>query len=149
MDVGLTTLREEDITKHYSMALSLLTRTTVLVADEGKSKTPLAGTRRRFVSTVSTGGARRTVEIKTLASIDAVTPDDQLLSSVQHNIVYRLRRGFAVGLAVRDLYAKQTELEDLAEENKSSALGGDRAGAFHKLTSSSSFDLYGNIRGLI
>ena len=56
MDTGLTTLAEKDIEKHLSTAQSLVDRATVIVkSGSTKSNTELAGTRRRFVSTVSMG----------------------------------------------------------------------------------------------
>ncbi|MCA1261411.1 hypothetical protein LC061_11635, partial [Nitratireductor aquimarinus] len=58
MDTGLTTIDEKDIEKHRATAQSLVTRFVVLQADGGRSGTGLAGTGRRFVSTVSTGAAR-------------------------------------------------------------------------------------------
>ncbi len=59
MDIGLTTLREEDISQYYDTVYSLLTRTSVLVARDEKSTTALAGTGRRFVSTVATTPTKR------------------------------------------------------------------------------------------
>jgi hypothetical protein len=62
---GLTTLSEEDIAKHRSVAQSMVTRVDRAGrAGRHQSSTPLAGTNRRFVSTVSTSGMRRTREIE-------------------------------------------------------------------------------------
>jgi hypothetical protein len=65
---GLTTLSEEDIARHKSVAQSMVTRVVVMkspsTAQDGSSSTPLAGTGRRFVSTVSTSGMRRTREVE-------------------------------------------------------------------------------------
>ena len=72
-------------------------------------------------------------------AISAVTPDDNMLSMAQHTLAYRLRRGLAVGLAVGDVFARQTDLESLSEENKTSALSGDKATQFHKLLAASAF----------
>ena len=47
MDAALTTLREEDIQKHLATAQSLVTKTTVIEAASSKSKTEIAGKRRR------------------------------------------------------------------------------------------------------
>ncbi len=140
MDVGLTTLREEDISAHIPTAQAMLQRSAVVVADkDGRSKTALAGTRRRFVSTVGGGGRQRTADVRMLDAISAITPDDGMLSIAQHSLAYRLRRGLAVGLAVGDVFAKNTELESLAEENRSSPLTGDKATQFHKLMAASGF----------
>jgi len=62
MDTGLTTLSEKDIAKHFPTAQSLVTRLVLLEASTGKSKTELAGTKRRFVSTVSTSGTQKILE---------------------------------------------------------------------------------------
>ncbi len=140
MDIGLTTLREEDITKHLSTAHSLLERAAVVVTDDkSKSKTEIAGTRRRFVSTVSTGSARRTADVRLLQRIAEVSPNDAMLSMEQHTLAWRLRRAMAVGLAIHDVFARQTELESLTAKNRSSALSGDLATRFHKLLAASSF----------
>ena len=60
LNTGLTTLHEDDIAKHQAVAQSLVTKLVILERDEPSAGTPLAGTGRRFVSTVSTGGQRRT-----------------------------------------------------------------------------------------
>ena len=57
MDIGLTTLREEDISAHIPTAQAMLQRSAVVVAEkDSKSKTALAGTRRRFVICSGGGG---------------------------------------------------------------------------------------------
>ncbi len=140
MDTGLTTLREQDITKHQATAQGLVSRTTVIVSDDkSRSRTELAGTRRRFVSTISTGPSQRAVEVKIAETVSAVTPDDEMLSIAQHTLIFRLRRAIAVGLAVQDVFARQTELEALQAENRSSPLAGDRASHFHKLLGAGAF----------
>ncbi|NNE22167.1 MAG: ATP-binding protein [Rhizobiales bacterium] len=140
MDIGLTTLREQDIAKHVPTAQAMLQRTSVIIAGEAsKSKTKIAGTKRRFVSTVSTGGAKRAVDVRMLDTISAVHPDDEMLSVEQHTLAYRVRRAMAVGLAVHDVFGRQSELEALAEENRSSPLTGDKATRFHKLLAASAF----------
>ena len=58
MDTGLTTIDEKDIDKHRPTAQSMVTRVVVLQDSKGVSNTALAGTGRRFVSTVSTGPSR-------------------------------------------------------------------------------------------
>ncbi len=60
MDTGLTTIPEADIEKHRATAQSMITRVVVLEDSSGQSATALAGTGRRFVSTVRRiGRARR------------------------------------------------------------------------------------------
>ncbi len=140
MDIGLTTLREEDIAKHLSMAQSMIERTSVTIPDEdGRSSTEIAGTRRRFVSTVSTGGLKRSADVRVVQTIAAISPDDQMMSIAQHGLTFRLRRALAVGYAVRDVFARQTELESLNQQNKSSPLTGDTATRFHKLLGTGAF----------
>jgi hypothetical protein len=64
MDTGLTTISEADIEKHRATAQSFITRIVVLEDSSGQSGTALAGTNRRFVSTVSTGSIRKTREVE-------------------------------------------------------------------------------------
>ncbi len=140
MDTGLTTLSEKDILKHLTTAQSLIERATVIVkSDNSRSKTELAGTRRRFVSTVSTGPSTNTVNVKISETIQAIVPGDGMLSIAQHTLKFRLRRGLAVALAVQDVFARQSDLESLAAENKSAPLSGDKASRFHNLLAAGSF----------
>src|SRR5690606_41513006 len=80
MDTALTAISEADIEKHRAMAQSFITRVVVLEDSSGSSQTELAGTGRRFVSTVSTGSVRRTREVELAKTVRAVRPDDQLMS---------------------------------------------------------------------
>ena len=140
MDIGLTTLQEDDIAKHIPAAHALVQRATVILPDDdNKSKVELAGTRRRFVSTVSTSSLKRTAEVKILNTISAIHPDDEMMTVEQHRLAYELRRALAVGLAVVDVFSRQTELEALGTKNKASALSGDSATHYHKLMSSAAF----------
>ena len=140
MDIGLTTLSEKDIAKHVSTMQALLERTNVMVMeDRSRSKTEIAGTRRRFVSTVSTAPQRQARDIRFLSRLQAIHPDDTLLTPEEHALAYKLRRGMAVGHAVADVFARQTELEKLQQENRAGALSGEAAQRFHKLQSSSAF----------
>ena len=126
MDIGLTTLREEDIAPHIPTAQSMLQRSAVVVQEkDNKSKTALAGTRRRFVSTVGGAGRQKSADVRVLDTITGITPEDSMLSIAQHSLAYRLRRGLAVGLAVGDVFAKATDLETLSAENRASALSGE------------------------
>ena len=98
MDVGLTTLNEKDIANYLATAQALVQRTTVTVADDNaRSKSKIAGTGRRFVSTVSTGAVRRTIDVRVIDRISAVSAADSMLSLAQHALAFRLRRGMAVG----------------------------------------------------
>ncbi len=140
MDTGLTTLRESDITRHMPTANSMIEQISVLVtARDSSSSTRLAGTRRRFVSTVSTTPAKRAHKVNITRTIGRVSEDDNLLSIAQHNLLFRLRRALAVALAVRDVFARQSELETLEAENRTAPLKDEKAARFHKLMSAASF----------
>ena len=139
MDIGLTNLDESDIAKHISAAQSLVTQCVVLEASKGKSNTELAGTRRRFVSTVSTAGARSSRKVELEKCLGGIKADDRMLSPVQHGILYKTRRAISVALAVADLFAKQTGLDALKARNASSTLEGDKAERFRGLIEASSY----------
>ncbi|CAM5343262.1 hypothetical protein MAUB1S_05941 [Mycolicibacterium aubagnense] len=139
MDTGLTTIPEADIEKHRATAHSFITRIVVLEDSSGESGTALAGTGRRFVSTVSTGSLRKTREVELQKTVASIRPDDQLMSIPQHTLLYRARRGMAVALAVSDIFARSTDLESLQAQNARSPLEGDQAAHFKKLLSASAY----------
>ncbi|RST86075.1 ATP-binding protein [Aquibium carbonis] len=139
MDAGLTTITEKDIEKHRATAQSLVTRIIVLEDDGGRSATALAGTGRRFVSTVSTGGARRTREVELGKTIAALRPGDQLLSIPQHTLLFRARRGLEVSLAIGDVFAQASDLESLQARNLHAPLQGEDAARYKKLLSASAY----------
>ena len=139
MDIGLTTLDEKDVEKHIAIAQSLVTKTIVMEAASGKSKTEIAGTRRRFVSTVSTAGSRTSREVELAKTLLALTPGDTMLSPAQHNILFKTRRALAVALAVSDLFAKNTGLDALRSRNASSSLQGADADRYHVLLEASAY----------
>ena len=120
MDTGLTTIPEADIDKHRGIAQAMITR--IVVLEEGGSSTAaLAGTGRRFVPTVSTGGVRKTREVELAKTMQAMRPEDPLLSVAQHTLLFRARRGLAVALAVADVFAQGSDLEALQARNKRGA----------------------------
>ncbi|MCB8829349.1 hypothetical protein LJD47_30515, partial [Escherichia coli] len=125
-----TTIDEKDITKHLPVAQAMVTRFVVLESGDAKSGTELAGTGRRFVSTVSTGGLRSTREVDLTKTIQSVRPDDQMLSIAQHTLLFRVRRGVAVALAVADVFGRQSDLENLSARNASAPLQGEDASHF-------------------
>ncbi|WP_424992840.1 AAA family ATPase [Oceaniradius stylonematis] len=139
MDTGLTQIDEKDIEKHRATAQSLVTRFVVMERTDGRSSTRLAGTGRRFVSTVSTGGTRRTREVELARQIGAIRADDQMLSPAQHGLLYRARRGAAIALAVSDMFARQTDLESLKARNATAPLEGDDANRFRALLGASAY----------
>lgn len=139
MDTGLTLIDEKDIEKHRATAQSLVTRFVVMERGDSRSRTELAGTGRRFVSTVSTGGSRRTREVEFAKQVSAVRGDDPMLSPSQHGLIWRARRGVGIALAVADLYARRTDLETLQARNTTAPLEGDDANRFRALLNASAY----------
>jgi len=139
MDTGLTTLLEADIEKHRALAQSFITRIVVLEDSSARGGRELAGTGRRFVPTVSTGSVRRTREVELTRTVQAVRPDDQLLSPAQHTLLYRARRGLSVAMAVADVFAKSTALEDLQAKNARSPLEGEDVAVYKRLLSAAAY----------
>ncbi|WP_295811177.1 AAA family ATPase [uncultured Nitratireductor sp.] len=139
MDTGLTTIDEKDIEKYRATAQSLVTRFVVLQSDNGRSGTEIAGTGRRFVSTVSTGALRKTREVELAKTVAAIRQGDPMLSIPQHTLLFRARRGAAVALAVADVFARSTELESLQERNARSPLEGAAAQSYHTLLQASAY----------
>jgi len=139
LNTGLTTIHEDDIAKHMATAQSMVTKLVILETDDGKAGTALAGTGRRFVSTVSTGGARRTREVELARTIQSVRATDPLLSPPQHAALYRARRGVQIALAVTDVFSRQTNLEGLQSRNLTAPLAGDEANQFKALLSASAY----------
>lgn len=139
MDAALTTLREEDIAKHLAVAQSLVTKTAVIEAAKSKSDTEIAGTRRRFVQTVSTAGAKSSRSVELAATLAAITPEDSMLSVAQHSVLYKARRAIAVALAVADVYARQTGMDALRDKNASATLQGEEADRFRSMLEASAY----------
>ena len=137
-DTGLTTIDEADIAKHLATAEALVNRTIVMEEDAGR-QTALAGTGRRFVSTVRTAGTRRTREVSLKDSLHAVDADDPTLSIAQHSVLVRARRGIQIALAVADTFAEGSDLESLRQRNQRTPLDGDDAERFRALTAASSY----------
>ncbi|WP_299860259.1 AAA family ATPase [uncultured Hoeflea sp.] len=136
---GLTTIPEDDIARHRPLAQSMVTRIVVLESQDSRSATPLAGTSRRFVSTVSTGGMRRTREIELAKAIQVIRADDQMLSIPQHTLLFRTRRGIAVALAVAEMFGQQSDLESLQSRNSQAPLQGEDAERFKRLLAASAY----------
>jgi energy-coupling factor transporter ATP-binding protein EcfA2 len=139
MDTGLTTITEADIEKHRATAQSMITRVIVMEDGGGQSPTALAGTGRRFVSTVSTGAVRRTREVELARTVAGVRPGDQLMSIPQHTLLFRARRGLEVALAIGDVFAKSSELESLQARNARAPLEGEDASRYKRLLTASAY----------
>ncbi|MCP8894029.1 ATP-binding protein [Shinella daejeonensis] len=138
LNAGLTAIREDDIAVHRAVAQSLVTKIAILESDAGGGTT-LAGTGRRFVSPVSTGGVRRSREVELIRTIQSVRADDPLLTPQQHAVLYRARRGLQVALAVADAFSRQSDLESLQARNCQSPLAGAEADRFKALLAASAY----------
>jgi hypothetical protein len=136
---GLTTVHEDDIAKHRDTAQGMVTRMVIVQRDDGRSSSRLAGTGRRFVSTVSTGGTRRTREVEFGKTVASVHADDPMMSIAQHSVLYRVRRGIAVALALSDVFARQSDLEALQAQNAAAPLSGEAATHFKALLAASGY----------
>jgi hypothetical protein len=139
LNTGLTAIPEEDIAKHMAVAQGMVTRMVTLESDGASAGTTIAGTGRRFVPTVSTGGVRRTREVSLATAIQAIRAGDQMLSPSQHALLYRARRGTMIGLAVADVFARQTNLEGLQARNTAAPLQGPDAETFKNLLSAAAY----------
>ncbi len=139
MDAGLTTIPEKDIEKHRAIAQSLVTRMVVIEDGSRESATALAGTNRRFVSTVSPGAVRKTREVEFAKTVASIRPDDPLLSVAQHAVLYRARRGIQIALAAADVFAASGQLESLAARNTRAPLEGEDAAHYKKLLSAAAY----------
>ena len=139
MDTGLTTISEADVEKHRALAQSFVTRVVVLEDVGDGSQTALAGTGRRFVSTVATGSVRRTREVELTRTIQSVRSDDPILSIGQHTLLYRARRAVQVALAVGDIFAKASDLEALQQKNTRAPLEGEEAATYKRLLAASAY----------
>ena len=109
MDAGLTTIDEADIAKHLPTAQSLVTRMVMMEAAESQSSTEIAGTGRRFVSTVSTGGLRKSREVEFIKSIQKIRTEDPMMSIGQHTLLFRARRGISDAMLRLSVGLEDTE----------------------------------------
>jgi hypothetical protein len=138
-NAGLIAIPEEDLAKHLAVAQGLVTRFVMLDPGEGPAGAALAGTGRRFVPTVSTGGLSRSREVELAKTIAAKRAGDPLLTPEAHNLLYRTRRGIQVALAVAGVMARQTELEQLQARNHQAPLSGADADRFRTLLAASAY----------
>ncbi len=139
MDIGLTTLRESEIETHRAVAQSLVTNFVQVKTGKTESQTEIAGTRRRFVSTVSTAGTKHTHKVEFTKSIATINPEDGLLSLAQHGLLFKTRRALAVALAIGDKFAEQTGLDALTRKNLAGDLSGEEMDRFRALVESSAY----------
>lgn len=139
MDIGLTTLRESEIDEHRATAQSLVTNFVQVKTGKTESQTEIAGTRRRFVSTVSTAGTKHTHKVEFTKSIGTLNPQDSMLSLAQHGLLFKTRRGLAVALAIGDKFAETTGLDALTRKNLAGDLSGEEMERFRTLVESSAY----------
>lgn len=139
LNAGLTAISEEDVARHLSTAQSLVTRFVLLEAPDAPGGTALAGTGRRFISPVSTGGVSKSREVELAKTVAALKPADPLLSPEAHALLYRARRGVQVALAVAAEFARQTDLEPLQARNMQSPLAGADGERFRALLNAASY----------
>ncbi len=139
MDTGLTTISEADVEKHRATAQSFVTRIVVLEDSSGQSQTALAGTGRRFVSTVTPSAVQKTREVELAKRIQAVRPDDPIMGIGQHTLLFRARRGVQVALAVAEIFGRSTNLEALQQKNARAPLEGEDAAAYRRLLAASAY----------
>ncbi len=123
MDIGLIQIDEAEIIRHGTLSDALITKFSLLEDDGGPSSaTTIAGTGRRFVSPVSSGGTRRARDVEFGKTIAAITPNEGLLTPRQHGLLYGMRRAAAIGLAVAASYGVASGLEELTKQNARAAL---------------------------
>ncbi|WP_299589906.1 ATP-binding protein [uncultured Tateyamaria sp.] len=135
-------LREEEITAHYPMALSML-QGFDHAPRIGKAKdapeverSSGIGTRRRFRTTTPGLVTRRTVPtgaVQLMATIEGADDDDALMSPVQATALNALRRAISIALAVGENYASVSGLGDLKRANLEGALPAARKTEFTEL----------------
>ncbi|WP_299143715.1 ATP-binding protein [uncultured Tateyamaria sp.] len=135
-------LREEEITAHYPMALSML-QGFDHAPRIGKAKdapeverSSGIGTRRRFRTTTPGLVTRRTVPtgaVQLMATIEGADDDDALMSAVQATALNALRRAISIALAVGENYASVSGLGDLKRANLEGALPAARKTEFTEL----------------
>ena len=135
-------LREEDISKHLPMAMSLLQgfdhapRIGKTVEADAVEKSAGLGTRRRFRTTTPglvTRSRAVSGAVQLLSRIEAADDEDDLVSPLQATVMHGLRRAIAVALAVAENVAENSGLGDLKRANLEGSLPAARKGEFTEL----------------
>jgi len=135
-------LREEDVTKHYAMALAMLQGFDHAPRIGKASDAPATerssgiGTRRRFRTTTPGLVTRRTATtgaVQLMTRIEAADAEDALVSPVQASVLNVLRRAIAIALAVAEAYGETSGLGDLKRANLEGALPENRKAEFAEL----------------
>ena len=135
-------LREEEITRHYPMALAMLQgfdhapRIGRGAEEPAVERSSGIGTRRRFRTTTPGLVTRRTVPsgaVQLVARIEGADADDALISPLQATVLNVLRRSLSIALAVAENYADVSGLADLKRANLDGALPANRRTEFAEL----------------
>jgi hypothetical protein len=135
-------LREEDIAKHFDAALAMLDgfdhapRIGVADTKGAVERSSGVGVRRRFRSTTPGLVTKRTAAkegVHLIERIQAVGPDDALVSPLQATVLQAVRRSLALGLAVAEQYGERTGLADLKRTNLQGSLPSGKRDEFSEL----------------
>jgi hypothetical protein len=135
-------LREEDISKHVSVAQALLEgfdhapRIGKAIGEEAAEKSSGIATRRRFRSTTPGLVTRRRAvsgAVQLMARVEAADGDDALISPLQATVLHGVRRGIAIALAVAENFAEHSGLGDLKRANLEGSLPTARKSEFSEL----------------
>jgi hypothetical protein len=137
-DASLIRIDEAAIAKHRDSAQALVTKFSFMEDDSGNG-TAIAGTGRRFVSPVSAGGLRRARDVEFSKTVAAVTPEEGILTPRQHGLVYAVRRGAGIALAVAGNFAASSGLDQLLQANARAALAGADADRLHRLNQGAAY----------
>lgn len=140
-------LREDDVTKHYDMALAVLEgfdhAPRIGKAKEAAQveKSSGIGTRRRFRTTTPGLVTRRTAAsgaVQLIARIEGADEGDALVSPLQAHVLNILRRALAISLAVAENFGEASGLADLKRDNLEAALPDTRRTEFSELLAAES-----------
>ncbi|MEL7098135.1 MAG: ATP-binding protein [Pseudomonadota bacterium] len=132
-------LREEEITAHYEMALSMLSgfdhapRIGKAKDEAAPERSSGIGTRRRFRSTTPGLVTKRRTASGSVQVMAAVERGEELISPLQATVLGALRRAISVALAVAENYAEASGLGDLKRSNLEGDLPAARKTEFSEL----------------
>ncbi|MEO0937632.1 MAG: ATP-binding protein [Pseudomonadota bacterium] len=132
-------LREEEITAHYVMALSMLSgfdhapRIGKARDEAAPERSSGIGTRRRFRSTTPGLVTKRRTVSGSVQVMAAVERGEELISPLQATVLGALRRAISIALAVAETYAEASGLGDLKRANLEGDLPAARKTEFSEL----------------
>ena len=134
-------MHEDDIAKHRDTAQGMVTRMVIVQRDDGRSRSQ-PGRHRAAASyrPCRPAARRRTREVEFTKTVAAVHADDPMMSIAQHSVLYRVRRGLAVALALADVFAMTDGPGGAAvTECTAAPLSGEAATHFKALLSASGY----------